>query len=65
VAPLVTRVIGHYLGVDTTLASKIRIVLPTDTAPHAMQILPGAPEEDTTIVPPNLPPDSGNAPPPR
>src|SRR5207302_1904217 len=35
VAPLVTRVIGHYLGVDTTLASKIRIVLPTDTAPHA------------------------------
>jgi hypothetical protein len=30
-----------------------------------MQILPGAPEEDTTIVPPNLPPDSGNAPPPR
>ena len=65
VAPLVTRVIGHYLGVDTTLASKIRIVLPTDTAPHAMQILPGAPEEDTTIMPPNLPPDSGNAPPPR
>ena len=69
VAPLVTRVIGHYLGVDTTLASKIRIVLPTDTAPHAMQILPGAPEEDSTIVPPilppNLPPDSGNAPPPR
>src|SRR5439155_26238669 len=69
VAPLVTRVIGHYLGVDTTLASKIRIVLPTDTAPHAMQILPGIPEEDSTIVPPilppNLPPDSGNAPPPQ
>ena len=69
VAPLVTRVIGHYLGVDTTLASKIRIVLPTDTAPRAVQILPGAPEEDSTIVPPilppNLPPDSGNAPPPR
>jgi len=68
VAPLVTRVIGHYLGVDTTLASKMRIVLPTDTAPHAMQILPGAPEEDSTIVPPilpTLPPDSGNAPPPQ
>ena len=69
VAPLVTRVIGHYLGVDTTLASKIRIVLPTDTAPHAMQILPGIPEEDSTIVPPilppSLPPDSGNAPPPQ
>ncbi|PYP09868.1 MAG: hypothetical protein DMD56_10090 [Gemmatimonadetes bacterium] len=69
VAPLVTRVIGHYLGVDTTLASKIRIVLPTDTAPHAMQILPGIPGEDSTIVPPilppSLPPDSGNAPPPQ
>jgi penicillin-binding protein 2 len=51
VAPLVTRVIGHYLGVDTTLASKVRIVLPTDTAPHPMQILPGVPEEDTTVTP--------------
>src|SRR5439155_582092 len=56
VAPLVTRVIGHYLGVDTTLASKIRIVLPTDTAPHATQILPGIPEEDSMVVPPILPP---------
>ena len=69
VAPLVTRVIGHYLGVDTTLASKIRIVLPTDTAPHATQILPGTPEEDSTLVPPilppSMPPDSGNAPPPH
>ncbi len=66
VAPLVTRVIGHYLGVDTTLASKVRIVLPTDTAPHAVQILPGVPEEDTTVTPldtgTTIPPDS--APPP-
>lgn len=51
VAPLVTRVIGHYLGVDTTAASRIRIVLPTDTAPHPMQLLPGPPEEDTTVTP--------------
>ncbi len=62
VAPLVTRVIGHYLGVDTTLASKVRIVLPTDTAPHAVQILPGLPEEDTTVTPldtgTTIPPDS-------
>ncbi len=68
-APLVTRVIGHYLGVDTTLASKIRIVLPTDPAPHATQILPGIPEEDSMVVPPilppSMPPDSGNAPPPH
>ena len=62
VAPLVTRVIGHYLGVDTTAASRIRIVLPTDTAPHPMQLLPGPPAEDTTITPPS--PDSGVTPPP-
>jgi penicillin-binding protein 2 len=68
VAPLVTRVIGHYLGVDTTLASKVRIVLPTDTAPHPVQILPGAPGEDTTVTPldtgTTTPPDSAPPPPP-
>ncbi|HTD71783.1 MAG TPA: penicillin-binding protein 2 [Gemmatimonadales bacterium] len=68
VAPLVTRVIGHYLGVDTTLASKVRIVLPTDTAPHPVQILPGAPGEDTTVAPldtgTTIPPDSAPPPPP-
>jgi cell division protein FtsI/penicillin-binding protein 2 len=53
VAPLVTRVIGHYLGVDTTLASHMRIVLPTDTAPRPMPILPGAAPEDS------VPPDTG------
>jgi membrane peptidoglycan carboxypeptidase len=73
VAPLVTRVIGHYLGVDTTAASHVRIVLPADTAPHSRQLLPGPPSvEDSTIVPivPTdtgvTPPDTGNAtPPPR
>src|SRR5947207_595113 len=52
VAPLVTRVIGHYLGVDSTLASRMRIVLPTDSAPRPMPILPGVVPEDT------LPPDT-------
>jgi len=64
VAPLVTRVIGRYLGVDTTAASNIRIVLPTDTAPHPMQLLPGPPTEDTTFTPPDTgvaPPDTGHA----
>ncbi len=71
VAPLVTRVIGHYLGVDTTAASNVRIVLPTDTAPHPIQVLPAAPTEDTTggapadsvmaPTPPPAPPDTGNA----
>jgi penicillin-binding protein 2 len=70
VAPLVTRVIGHYLGVDTTTASRIRIVLPTDTAPRPIQVLPGVPSEDTTLTPPDtiatppdtaVPPDTGHA----
>jgi penicillin-binding protein 2 len=64
VAPLVTRVIGRYLGVDTTAASNIRIVLPTDTAPHPMQLLPGPPTEDTTFTPSDTgvtSPDTGHA----
>ena len=66
VAPLVTRVIGRYLGVDTTVASNVRIVLPTDTVSHPVQILPGVPEEDTTFIIPPIPPpaDSGDTIPP-
>jgi penicillin-binding protein 2 len=41
VAPLVTRVIAHFLGVDTTLASQLRVVLPSDSAPNTVQLLPG------------------------
>jgi membrane peptidoglycan carboxypeptidase len=65
VAPLVTRVIGRYLGVDTTLTSSVRIVLPTDTAPRPMQLLPGVPGEDSTPTPPDTgvtPPDTGALP---
>jgi membrane peptidoglycan carboxypeptidase len=65
VAPLVTRVIGRYLGVDTTLTSNVRIVLPTDTAPRPMQLLPGVPDEDSTPTPPDTgvtPPDTGALP---
>ena len=51
VAPLVTRVIGHYLGVDTTVASHVRIVLPNDTAPHPMQLLPALPGDESTVTP--------------
>jgi penicillin-binding protein 2 len=65
VAPLVNRVIGRYLGVDTTLTSSVRFVLPTDTAPRPMQLLPGAPSEDSTLAPPDTgvtPPDTGALP---
>jgi len=44
-------VIGHYLGVDTTVASHVRIVLPNDTAPHPMQLLPALPGDDSTVTP--------------
>jgi penicillin-binding protein 2 len=58
VAPLVTRVIGRYLGADTTVASNLRIVLPTDTAPRPTQLLPAFPGADTTLTPP---PDTNHA----
>ncbi len=57
--------IGRYLGVDTTLTSSLRIVLPTDTAPRPMQLLPGPASEDTTLTPPDTgvtPPDTGALP---
>jgi penicillin-binding protein 2 len=47
VAPLVARVIARYLGADTTEASEYRLVLPADTAPHEVQILPALPSPDT------------------
>ena len=67
VAPLVTRVIARYLGADSTLASNLRLVLPTDTAPHPVQVLPAEPEPDTTATDTTtMPPDTTDAtPPPR
>jgi len=64
VAPLVARVIARYLGADSTEASDIRMTLPTDTAPHPMQLLPGAPEDSVppdTALPGTETPDSGPA----
>ena len=49
VAPLVARVIARYLGADTTVARTIRLALPTDTAPHARDILPGAPADTASV----------------
>lgn len=41
VAPLVARTIARYLGADSTVARQIRLVLPTDSAPEPIQLLPG------------------------
>jgi len=43
VAPLVARIIARFLGADSTEAATFRIVLPTDTAPTPLQVLPGPP----------------------
>jgi penicillin-binding protein 2 len=56
VAPLVARTIARYLGADSTLAREIRIVLPRDSAPDPIQVLPGP------IIP--ILPDSIGVPPP-
>lgn len=55
VAPLVARIIAHYLGADTTSA-RYQFVLPADSTPGDNQIL-GAPPSDS------LPVDSTSAPP--
>ena len=52
VAPLVTRVIARYLGVDSALASNAHFTLPADSAPHEVRTLPPAPPDSI------LPPDS-------
>lgn len=45
VAPLVTRVIAHYLGADTTAV--VRLILPADTVPVSQPVLPGLPNPDS------------------
>jgi penicillin-binding protein 2 len=60
VAPLVARVIARYLGADSTETSDLRMTLPTDTAPHPMQLLPGPP--DDTLNPDTVAGDSARPP---
>jgi cell division protein FtsI/penicillin-binding protein 2 len=54
VAPLVTRVIARYLGIDSTLANNATFRLPADSAPHEVRMLPPGAEPtpfDTTTKP--------------
>ena len=50
VAPLVSRTIAHYLGIDDRAASTIRVALPSDSAPQPFQ-LPGTPQDTTRAHP--------------
>ncbi len=59
VAPLVSRTIAHYLGIDERTASTMRVTLPNDSAPTPFQI-PALPD----TVPPAIPPDSAVSRPP-
>ena len=64
VAPLVTRVIARYMGADSTVAPEMQIKLPTDTAPHPMELLPGTGTDSVAPTPPPPPADVPNAPTP-
>ena len=46
-APLVTRAIAHYLGIDEQRASTMRVTVPNDSAPAPFQ-LPVVPQSDST-----------------
>ena len=50
VAPLVSRTIAHYLGIDDRSAAAMRVVLPSDTAPQPFQ-LPGTPQDTVRANP--------------
>jgi penicillin-binding protein 2 len=48
VAPLVSRTIAHYLGIDERSAASMRITVPPDSAPEPFQ-LPGVPLDTTPV----------------
>lgn len=59
VAPLVARVIARYLGADSTASPEFRMVLPADSAPEPIQVLPILPVDSAGLSP------TDDEPPPR
>ena len=57
--PIVSRTIAHYLGLEETAATRLRVTVPTDSAPQPFQI-PVLPD----TLPPVIPIDSAVARPP-
>jgi len=57
--PIVSRTIAHYLGLEETAATRLRVTVPTDSAPAPFQ-LPVLPDS----LPPVIPVDSAVARPP-
>ena len=55
VAPLVSRTIAHYLGIDETRARNMRVAVPADSAPEPFQL--PTPRADTLRLAP-IPPET-------
>jgi hypothetical protein len=47
---MVARVIARYLGIDPKAVTALRLVLPADSAPQPIQVLPGPLLPDTTPI---------------
>lgn len=52
--PIVSRTIAHYLGLEETAATKLRVTVPTDSAPQPFQlpVIPPLPDSLRPIPPP-------------
>jgi membrane peptidoglycan carboxypeptidase len=50
VAPLVARTITHYLGIEDSRTTNIRVVLPADSAPAPFQV-PAIPQDTVPRIP--------------
>jgi len=50
VAPVVSRVIAHYLGIDETRAQRMRVTVPADSAPAPFS-LPSIPQDTIPTIP--------------
>jgi penicillin-binding protein 2 len=57
VAPLVSRVIAHYLGIDEQTVRTMRVAVPADSAPEPFSI-PAVPQDSFVPPPLRFPPDS-------
>ena len=52
--PIVSRTIAHYLGLEETAATRLRVTVPTDSAPQPFQlpVIPPVPDSLRPIPPP-------------
>ncbi|HEY6091977.1 MAG TPA: penicillin-binding protein 2 [Gemmatimonadales bacterium] len=63
VAPLVTRTIAHYLGIDEQRASTLKVTVPNDSAPEPFQVPVTLPESSVQLQLPDVRPTLPKPPP--